>query len=159
MVDDTRDITILGAGPAGLAATFWAGMREASVRIVESLPEIGGQLTALYPEKWIFDVVGHRRILAGDLVEELRAQSIGQFDVPVHLGTQAQRLTVDGDGVTVHTDAGDLRSRALIVAGGHGALEPRRLPELDLSPWEDRGVHHVVADKSAFATAKKYVGN
>ena len=82
MTGEVRDITILGAGPVGLAAAFWAGMREASVRIVESLPELGGQLTALYPEKWIFDVVGHRRILAKDLVEELREQALDQFDVP-----------------------------------------------------------------------------
>src|SRR3712207_8198588 len=59
-----RDITIIGAGPVGLAAAFWAGMREASSQIIDSLPEIGGQLTTLYPEKWIFDVPGHPKILA-----------------------------------------------------------------------------------------------
>ena len=83
--DEVRDITIIGAGPVGLAAAFWAGMREASSRIIDSLPEIGGQLTTLYPEKWVFDVVGHPRILAKDLVEQLREQALEQFDVPVHL--------------------------------------------------------------------------
>ena len=80
--DEIRDITIIGAGPVGLSTAFWAGMREASSRIVDSLPELGGQLTTLYPEKWIFDVPGHRRILAKDLVAELREQALGQFDVP-----------------------------------------------------------------------------
>ncbi|MGI8622392.1 MAG: NAD(P)/FAD-dependent oxidoreductase [Solirubrobacteraceae bacterium] len=153
MSDEIRDITILGAGPVGLAAAFWAGMREASVRVVESLPEIGGQLTALYPEKWIFDVVGHHRILAKDLVEELRAQALDQFDVPVHVSTTAHELAYEDDHVVLRTDRGDLRSRTIIVAGGHGAFEPRRLPlsDVDMTPWEGRGAHYVVGDKEALA--------
>jgi thioredoxin reductase (NADPH) len=152
-VADVRDITVLGAGPAGLAAAFWAGMRKASVQLVDALPEVGGQLTALYPEKWIYDVVGHRRILAADLVAELVAQSIGQFDVPLHLGTTARALTHEPDALVLHTDRGDLRTRTLVVAGGHGGIEPRRLPaaDADVAPWEGRGVHYVVARKAAFA--------
>jgi ferredoxin/flavodoxin---NADP+ reductase len=127
-------------------------MREASSQIVEALPEIGGQLTALYPEKWIFDVVGHRRILAKDLVDELTKQAVEQFDVPVHLATTAHEISYDGDVVTLHTDAGDLRSRTVIVAGGHGAFEPRKLPtsDVDISPWEGRGAHYVVGEKQVF---------
>jgi thioredoxin reductase len=67
---EVRDITVIGAGPVGLTTAFWAGMREASAQIVDSLPDIGGQLATLYPEKWIFDVPGHPRILARDLVGE-----------------------------------------------------------------------------------------
>src|SRR4029077_7753577 len=89
--DEVRDITVIGAGPVGLSAAFWAGMREASSRIIDSLPELGGQLTTLYPEKWIFDVPGHPRVLARDLVEMLREQALDQFDVPVHLETTAER--------------------------------------------------------------------
>ncbi|MEJ7893578.1 MAG: NAD(P)/FAD-dependent oxidoreductase [Solirubrobacteraceae bacterium] len=152
-MSEIRDITVLGAGPVGLATAFWAGMREASVQIVESLPGIGGQLTALYPEKWIFDVVGHRRILAKDLVEELRAQALDQFDVPVHLSTTALAMTYEDDHVVLHTTAGELRSRTVIVSGGHGAFEPRRLPisDVDLAPWEGRGAHYLVEDKQDFA--------
>jgi thioredoxin reductase (NADPH) len=153
VTDEVRDITVLGAGPVGLAAAFWAGMREASVRVVESLPELGGQLTALYPEKWIFDVVGHRRILAKDLVEELREQALDQFDVPVHLSTTAHEIAWEDDCVVLRTDEGEFRSRTLIVAGGHGAFEPRRLPtsDVDMAPWEGRGAHYLVGDKSDFA--------
>ena len=79
---EIKDITVIGAGPVGLSTAFWAGMREATSRIVDSLPQIGGQLTALYPEKWIFDVPGHPKVLAKDLVEELRRQALEQFDVP-----------------------------------------------------------------------------
>src|SRR3954463_14023233 len=87
--DETRDITVIGAGPVGLITSFWAGMREASSRIIDSLPDIGGQLTTLYPEKWIYDVPGYPRVLAKDLVEQLREQSVEQFGVPVHLETTA----------------------------------------------------------------------
>src|SRR4051794_40048769 len=150
VVGDTRDITILGAGPAGLAAAFWAGMRQASARIVDALPEIGGQLTALYPEKPIYDVVGHPRILARDLVAQLREQALEPFDVPVRLGEAAQRVRHEGDEVVIATDRGEHRSRAVIVAGGHGALDPRRLPagDIDLTAWEGRGVAYVVPGKA-----------
>jgi len=150
---DIRDITIIGAGPVGLATAFWAGMREASCRIVDSLPEIGGQLTTLYPEKWIFDVPGHPRVLAKDLVAQLRAQALEPFDVPVHLETTAERLEQADDHVVLHTDRGPLRSRTVIVSGGHGAFEPKRLPasDIDMTPWEGRGAHYLVGEKAAFA--------
>src|SRR5438270_4704608 len=119
--DEIRDITVIGAGPVGLITAFWAGMREASSRIIDSLPELGGQLTALYPEKWIYDVPGHPRILARELVEQLRLQSVAQFDTPVHLGVTASSISYEDDLVVLHTDQGELRSRAVIVAGGHGS--------------------------------------
>ena len=62
--DELRDITVIGAGPVGLCTAFWAGMRQASVRIIDSLPELGGQLMALYPEKYVYDVGGFPRISA-----------------------------------------------------------------------------------------------
>ena len=155
---EVRDFTVIGAGPVGLATAFWAGMREASARIIDSLPELGGQLTTLYPEKWIFDVPGHRRILAKDLVEELRQQALEPFDVPVHLETTAQEISWEPDPqdeskqlVVLQTTAGEMRSRAVIIAGGHGAFEPKRLPGFDMSPWEGRGAHYLVGEKSAFA--------
>ena len=158
MSDDVRDVTIIGAGPVGLSAAFWAGMRQASCRIIDSLPEIGGQCTTLYPEKWIFDVPGHPRVLAKDLVESLREQSVEQFGVPVHLDTTAETISWEDDGderiVVLHTDRGDLRSRAVIIAGGHGAFEPKRLPGYDMTPWEGRGAHYLVSEKSAFAGKK-----
>ena len=150
----TRDITIIGAGPVGLSTAFWAGMREASSRIVDSLPEIGGQLTTLYPEKWIFDVPGHPKILARELVELHRRQTLEQFDVPVHLETTAETISWEGEGddrvVVLHTDKGELRSRTVIVAGGHGAFEPKKLPGYDLTPWEGRGAHYLVGEKKEF---------
>jgi len=151
--DEIRDITVIGAGPVGLTTAFWAGMRSASVRIIDSLPELGGQCTTLYPEKWVFDVPGHPRVLAKDLVGLLRAQSLDQFDVPVHLETTAETISWEDEGVVLHTDRGDLRSRTVIVAGGHGAFEPKKLPisDVDMEPWEGRGAHYIVGEKAVFS--------
>jgi len=127
-------------------------MRQASCRIVDSLPELGGQCTTLYPEKWIFDVPGHPRVLAKDLIAMLREQALEQFDVPVHLDTTAERISWEDDEVVLHTDRGDLRSRTVIVAGGHGAFEPKKLPmtDVDMTPWEGRGAHYIVGEKAVF---------
>ena len=152
--DEIRDVTVIGAGPVGLSAAFWAGMREASSRIIDSLPELGGQLTTLYPEKWIFDVPGHPRVLAKDLVEKMREQTLEQFDVPVHLDTTAERISWEDDAVVLHTTRGDLRSRTVIIAGGHGAFEPKKLPGYDMGPWEGKGAHYLVSEKSEFAGKK-----
>ena len=155
--DEVRDITIIGAGPVGLSAAFWAGMREATSRVIDSLPELGGQLTTLYPEKWIFDVPGHPRVLAKDLVELMRQQALEQFDVPVHLETTAETISWEPDPedpqkqlVVLQTAQGELRSRAVIIAGGHGAFEPKKLPGYDMTPWEGRGAHYIVGEKSVF---------
>ena len=152
-LDEVRDITIIGAGPVGLSTAFWAGMRDASSRIIDSLPEIGGQCTTLYPEKWIFDVPGHPKVLARDLVDQLKTQALEQFDVPVHLETTAEEIAYEDDVVVLKTNRGELRSRTVIVAGGHGAFEPKKLPvsDVDMAPWEGRGAHYLVGQKSEFA--------
>jgi thioredoxin reductase (NADPH) len=158
MDNEIRDITVIGAGPVGLITSFWAGMREASSRVIDSLPEIGGQLTTLYPEKWIYDVPGYPRVLAKDLVELLREQSIEQFDVPLYLETTADHVEYEPDPedpekqiIRIVTDRGDLLTRTIVIAGGHGAFEPKKLPGYDMTPWEGRGAHYLVGEKSAFA--------
>jgi thioredoxin reductase (NADPH) len=158
---EIRDITVIGAGPVGLITAFWAGMREASSRIIDSLPDIGGQLTTLYPEKWIYDVPGHPKVLAKDLVDQLREQAVEQFDVPVHLETTADRVEYEADPddperqiLRLVTDKGDLLTRTIVIAGGHGAFEPKRLPGYDMSPWEGKGAHYLVKEKAAFAGKK-----
>jgi ferredoxin/flavodoxin---NADP+ reductase len=158
--NDIRDITVIGAGPVGLITAFWAGMREASSRIIDSLPDLGGQLITLYPEKWIYDVPGYPRVIAKDLVEQLREQSIEQFDVPVHLETTADRVEYeddpDGDGQILRlvTDKGDFLTRTIIIAGGHGAFEPKKLPGFDMDPWEGKGAYYLVGEKKEFEGKK-----
>src|SRR5205085_11721262 len=91
MDDGVLDITILGAGPAGLAAAYYAGHRDASVRIIESLEQIGGQVAAVYPEKHVYDVAGHPKILGQRLVELCTEQGL-QYGPEVHLGEEVQAL-------------------------------------------------------------------
>jgi thioredoxin reductase (NADPH) len=127
MAEDIRDITIVGGGPTGLFAAFYAGMRGTSTRIVDSLPELGGQLTALYPEKYIFDVGGFPKILAKDLARNLVDQAL-QFDPEVILDEQVQEVTRQDDHFVLECRGGRYRSRAVVVAGGKGAFEPMPLP-------------------------------
>src|SRR2546423_12268105 len=88
---ETVDITIIGGGPTGLFALFYAGMRGATAQIVDALPQLGGQLTALYPEKYIFDVGGFSKILAKDLVKALVEQA-AQFNFKSHLNQNVTAL-------------------------------------------------------------------
>jgi thioredoxin reductase (NADPH) len=150
MQHEIRDITIIGAGPTGLFALFYAGMRGASAQIVDALSEPGGQLTALYPEKYIFDVGGLPKILAKDLVRSLSEQA-GQFASPVHCNQHVVALE-EGDGhFTLVTATDRFPTRAIVVAGGIGAFEPRRLPQAAAEPWYGRGIYDRVSDPAVFA--------
>jgi len=147
---EIRDITILGAGPSGLFALFYAGMRGATAQIVDALPEPGGQLAALYPEKFIFDVAGFPKVVAKQLVGDLVAQA-AQFHQPVHCGQRVTALE-EKDGVfTLVTATDRFPSRSIIVAAGIGAFSPRRLPQPCAEPWYGKGIHEVVLDPKAFA--------
>ncbi len=148
------DITILGAGPAGLAAAYYAGHRDASVRIVESLEQIGGQVAAVYPEKHVYDVAGHPRIQGQALVDLCAEQGL-QYEPDVRLGEEVQTLERVGQNgeelLAVSTDkGGPYLSRALIITAGHGAFEPRKLGIEDIDAWEGRGLHYFVREKDAF---------
>src|SRR5512133_4247243 len=91
MEHEMRDITVIGGGPTGLFALFYAGMRGATAQIVDALPQLGGQLTALYPEKYIFDVAGFPQVLAKDLVKALADQT-SRWNFPSHLGHRVTGL-------------------------------------------------------------------
>src|SRR5437879_1521428 len=103
MAQAIRDITIIGGGPTGLFALFYAGMREATAQIVDALPEVGGQLTALYPEKYIFDVGGFTQVLAKDLVRSL-AEQARRFHQPIHLGHRVTGLEQEDGAYVLVTD-------------------------------------------------------
>ncbi len=147
---DIRDISIIGAGPAGLFALFYAGMRGATAQIIDALPQPGGQLAALYPEKYIFDVAGFPKVLAKDLVSSL-VQQAGQFAQPIHLGQRIIGLE-EADGVfTLVTETDRFPSRAVIIAAGIGAFSPRRLPQACAEPWYGKGIHEIVLEPKQFA--------
>ena len=150
---ELRDITVIGGGPTGLFAAFYAGMRGASCRIIDALPALGGQLMALYPEKYIFDVAGFPKVLAKDLVRDMVAQAM-QFGATTHLGETVTGLSRVEDGDLGHfvlqTDADAYPSRTIVIAAGIGAFEARKLPLAGAEQWEGRGLYDKVLDPEVF---------
>jgi thioredoxin reductase len=130
---DIKDITIIGGGPTGLYGLFYAGMRGVTARIIDVLPELGGQLTALYPEKDIFDVAGFPKILAKDLARDLVEQAL-QFDAEVCLEQRVNSLNPTDDIFEIETDEGILPSRSVVIAAGKGAFKSRTL---NVDTWEN----------------------
>ena len=149
MTQQITDITIIGGGPTGLFAAFYAGMRGATARIVDALPELGGQLAALYPEKFIFDVAGYPKVLARDLVKALTEQAM-QFSPAIELGQRVIALEEDGGHFTLVTEQGRFSSRAIVIAAGIGAFSPRRLPQPFAAEWYGRGIHDRVMSPEDF---------
>jgi thioredoxin reductase (NADPH) len=149
MKHDEVDITIIGGGPTGLFALFYAGMRGVTAQVVDALPQLGGQLTALYPEKYIFDVGGFPRVLAKDFVHALTEQAL-QFKAPVHLGEVILGLERHDDQFVLRTAEHDFPTRAIVIAAGIGAFSPRRLPQVVAHPWYGRGIYDVVTDPEVF---------
>lgn len=152
-MQDVKDITIIGAGPTGLFGAFYAGMRGASCRLIDNLDQVGGQLTALYPEKYIFDVAGFPKILSKDLVKEMAQQAL-QWKAPVHLGQKVvglRREEQDGKPLFVLvTEQDEFPSRTVIIAAGIGAFTPRKLPLKDVDQWYGKGLHDRVLDPQEF---------
>jgi ferredoxin/flavodoxin---NADP+ reductase len=149
MQHESKDLTILGAGPTGLFALFYAGMRGVSAQVIDALSEPGGQLTALYPEKYIFDVAGFPRILAKDLVRGQLEQA-KQFGFPMHFDQRVVSLEEDGGTFTLVTETDRFPTRAIVIAGGIGAFSPRRLPQPFAEQWYGKGIHDRVLDPERF---------
>jgi ferredoxin/flavodoxin---NADP+ reductase len=147
---EARDLTIIGGGPTGLFAAFYAGLRGVTCRIIDSLPELGGQLTALYPEKYIYDVGGFPRILARDLAANLADQGT-QFGADIRLEEQVCELIRDGDGYIVTTDRGRYPTGAVLIAGGKGAFSPRVLECSGYEALLGKGVEYHVKDPARYA--------
>jgi thioredoxin reductase (NADPH) len=145
------DITIIGGGPTGLFGAFYAGMRNAQTKIIDSLPQLGGQLSALYPEKYIYDVAGFPKILAKDLVKTLEDQAL-QFQPAVCLNEKVTDLQRNGNGVLVlTTEPGRIHlTRTVLIAAGVGAFVPRKLDIPDLDRLEGRGVYYFVKNLQVF---------
>lgn len=148
MGSDLVDITIIGGGPTGLYGAFYAGMRGASCRIIDALPELGGQLTALYPEKDVFDVAGFPKVLAKDLARSLVEQGT-QFEPDVCLEERVAALEPSDGIFDLRTDAGPRPTRTVVIAAGKGAFKPRTL---NVPGWERfyrRGIWSHVKDPEA----------
>lgn len=127
----TTDLLIVGAGPVGLYAAYYAGFRGFDTVVCDTLPEVGGQISAMYPEKLIYDVAGFPAVRGRDLVEGL-AEQAGSFSPHYVLGEQAQTLEHTSDGVRVTTaDGSVIDAKVLLITAGIGAFRPRPLPAAD----------------------------
>jgi len=143
------DLAIIGAGPTGLYAAYYAGFRGLRVAVVDSLPELGGQITAMYPEKQILDVAGFPTIKGRDLVEGLVEQA-NTAEPDYVLDRTAVGLAHTEDDVTVTLDDGtEVRAKALLVTAGIGKFSPRPLPAGD--GWLGRGMEFFVPSFAPYA--------
>lgn len=151
---DVFDITIVGGGPTGLFGSFYAGLRGLKTKVIDVLPELGGQLTALYPEKYVYDVAGHPKILAKDLAKNLATQAV-IFKPSVVLGEKVhtmKRERVDDEEVwQVLTDKSETHySKTVLLALGAGACVPKRLDVEYPEDWEEECVFYAVKNKEKF---------
>ena len=148
---DMIDVTFIGGGPAGLYGAHYAGRRGLTSRIVESLPQLGGRLMALYPDKMLHDVAGHPAILARDFVEQLVEQALSH-QPEVRLGERVTGLRQNKDRTwQIETTGGKYSSRTVVVAAGVAAYVPKALEGIAAEEQEAWGVYYQVGDPARYA--------
>ncbi|MDT7950273.1 MAG: NAD(P)/FAD-dependent oxidoreductase [Acetobacteraceae bacterium] len=149
------DVAIIGAGPVGLFAAFECGMLKLNSVLIDALAEVGGQCTALYPEKPIYDIPAHPAIAAGHLISNLERQ-IEPFAVPRLLGRRVDRLEGAAGDFVLGTDRGDeVRCKAVVLAAGAGAFGPNRPPIEGIEAFEATGgVQYLVRRREDFRGAR-----
>ncbi|MDF2557515.1 MAG: Thioredoxin reductase [Bacillales bacterium] len=145
------DVTIIGGGPVGLFTAFYGGMRQMSVKIIESLPQLGGQLAALYPEKYIYDIAGFSKVRAQEMVNNLLEQ-MKAFEQSICLNESVESVEKQEDGSFIITTNKEVHyTKSIIITAGNGAFQPRRL-ELDSAlQYENKNIHYFVGDMNKFA--------
>ncbi|WP_077615289.1 NAD(P)/FAD-dependent oxidoreductase [Caenibacillus caldisaponilyticus] len=152
---DLYDVTIIGGGPTGLFTAFYSGLRQMKTKIIESLPQLGGQLSALYPEKYILDVAGFPKIRAQELVDRLVEQA-NQFHPTIVLNQSVETLEKSEDGTFILTTATGEKhyTKTVIITAGVGAFRPRRLELENEKQYEGKTLHYFVNDLNRFAGRK-----
>lgn len=148
--DDRFDLTIIGAGPTGLFAAYYAGFRGLRTKLIDSQPDLGGQITALYPDKFIYDVAGFPKILGKNLVRNLVEQAM-QYTPAVHLDENVQALERQPDGtVLLRTPGGAHRTKVVLITAGIGAFTPKTYKRPELDQWIGRGLAFAVRSKDDY---------
>ncbi|MBZ5200899.1 NAD(P)/FAD-dependent oxidoreductase [Planomicrobium chinense] len=150
------DITIIGGGPTGLFASFYGGMRKMKVKIIDSLPQLGGQLTELYPDKFIYDVGGFQKVLAKDLVDNLVVQA-NYGDPAICLEESVKDIERDGDHFEIRTDKDVHYTKSILLTAGVGAFQPRKIGVEGAEPFEGKTLHYGVKDLTMFHDKKVVV--
>ena len=148
---DLYDVTIIGGGPVGLFGAYYSGFRTLRTKIVESLDALGGQITALYPEKPIYDVAGFPRIVGRQLVDNLVEQA-NQYHPTVCEGETVEKLERAADGtLRLTTSRGTHASKVLLITAGIGAFHPKTFKNPQIDSFEGRGLHYFVKSFQDFA--------
>lgn len=144
--EELYDITIIGGGPVGMFAAFYAGMRNAKTKIIESLPVLGGQVSLLYPEKTIYDVGGYAGVTGKELIHQLTAQ-MQHFDQTICLNQEVQKIEKLNDHLFKIITTKDIHySKTIVITTGQGSFQPRKL-SLPLSEdFEETNLHYIVKD-------------
>jgi len=144
------DIAVIGGGPAGLFAAFYAGMRQASCKIIESMPQLGGQLAALYPEKYIYDVAGFPKVRAQELVDNL-LQQMSHFPIERCLEEKVLKvIKKDERHFVIETTKATHEAKAIVITAGVGAFEPRKLDLPEAAAFEGKNLHYFVSNLERF---------
>lgn len=146
------DLVIIGAGPVGLFAIFEAGMLKMKAHVIDALEVIGGQCNALYPEKPIYDIPAHPKILASELIELLEAQA-APFKPHYHLNQRVEKISKNSDGSFLLETSKKtiIECRAIIIAAGCGAFGPNRPPLAGIENFEGKSIFYAVKSKAEFA--------
>lgn len=149
--NDIIDVAIIGAGPVGLFAIFECGMVGLKCHVIDALPDIGGQCSALYPEKPIYDIPAFPEIMAQDLIDNLEKQA-APFKPVYHLDQQVISISRQSSLWRLKTAKNtELQAKAIIIAGGSGAFGPNKPPLDDLEGYEGTSVFYMVRKKADFA--------
>lgn len=145
------DVTVIGGGPVGLFTAFYAGMRKMSVNVIESLPQLGGQLSALYPEKYIYDIAGFPKISGQGLIDNLTEQ-MSQFEPTISLEEDVRQVEKQQDGTfKLTTNKAVHFSKAIIITAGNGAFQPKKLGIETAEKYEGKNLHYFIKDLNQFA--------
>lgn len=147
--EEVMDITIIGGGPVGMFTAFYAGMRDASVKIIESLPQLGGQLSALYPDKYVYDVAGFPKIKGAELVDRLYEQ-MSQFEQEVCLNEEVLEVVKEDDLFKITTTTQNHYTRTIIITAGNGAFKPRTMNLQDEEKYEHTNLHYSIKNINEF---------
>lgn len=151
MTNNLYDITIIGGGPIGMFAGFYAGLRNAKAQIIESLPEMGGQVKALYPEKTILDVAGFAGLTGAELIANLQEQLDTMTAVEQKVATKVLNIKKVDAGFEITTNHGVSYSKAVILAAGNGSFKPRELRAENIDVVADQFISYSVTNLQKFA--------
>jgi thioredoxin reductase (NADPH) len=145
------DLCIVGAGPVGLFAVFEAGLLKMRCHLIDALPQVGGQLTEIYPQKPIYDIPGYPEINAQDLVKNLMEQA-KPFSPTFTLGERVDHLSKQEDGsfIVTTSDKTKIHAQVIVIAGGLGCFEPRKPVIQNLEIYEGKGVTYMVKNPETF---------